>query len=220
VAYRKSSAFTTDPCSVAAWLRRGEIEADGIQCAPHSSPKFKRALTNIRTLTTEPPEKFEPAIVKSCAASGVAVTFVPELPGTHLYGATRWLTPSKALIQLSLRGKTDDHFWFTFFHEAAHIVLHGKKDVFIEAKGEGFDRIDGEKKEEEASVYAQDLLIPPAEHRAFVAAGIFTDSAIQRFSRGIGIAPGVVVGRLQHDKTIHFSWGNALKKHYCFASQE
>jgi Zn-dependent peptidase ImmA (M78 family) len=25
--------------------------------------------------------------------------------------------------------KSDDHFWFTFFHEAAHVLLHSKKNI-------------------------------------------------------------------------------------------
>jgi len=218
--YRKSTAFKSNPYAVAAWLRQGEIEASVLDCAPHARTKFIRTLSDIRGMITADPKHFEPAMIKSCAAAGVAVTFIPELPGTHLYGATRWLTKSKALIQLSLRGKTDDHLWFTFFHEAAHIVLHGRRDVFIEAKGEGFDKTDGKEKEKEASRYARNLLIPPDEYRAFIAEAVFTDQAIQSFAQRIGIAPGVVVGRLQHDKTISFSWGNKLKQHYCFKSQE
>ncbi|MEK9138682.1 MAG: XRE family transcriptional regulator, partial [Bacteroidota bacterium] len=79
---------------------------------------------------------------------------------------------------------------------------------------------DGEAKEEEASRYAQDLLIPTDEYSAFTTEEAFTDQAIQRFAKRLGIAPGVVVGRLQHDKTIPFSWGNKLKQHFCFKGQE
>jgi Zn-dependent peptidase ImmA (M78 family) len=64
-----------------------------------------------------------------CAGAGVAVVFVPALPKTGVSGATRWINSNKALIQLSLRYRTDDHLWFTFFHEAGHILLHGKKEL-------------------------------------------------------------------------------------------
>jgi HTH-type transcriptional regulator/antitoxin HigA len=43
-----------------------------------------------------------------------------------------WLTPNKPLIQLSLCGKTNDRFWFTFFHEVAHILLHSKEEIFLD----------------------------------------------------------------------------------------
>jgi hypothetical protein len=57
---------------------------------------------------------------------------VPEPKGTHVSGVTRWLSSNKTLIKQSLHHKTDDHFWFTFFHEAGRILLHGKKEAFLE----------------------------------------------------------------------------------------
>ena len=150
----------------------------------------------------------------------MAVVFVPELPGTHLYGATRWVGANKAVIQLSLRGKSDDHLWFTFFHEAGHILLHGKKEVFIEAKDEGCRDIGGSEKEQEANRFAQDLLIPPEKYQAFIEAGRWSAKlTFESFAKEIGIAPGIVVGRLQHEKLIPFSAGNALKKRFKFREE-
>jgi Zn-dependent peptidase ImmA (M78 family) len=134
------------------------------------------------------------------------VVFVPELPRTLTYGATRWLG-DRALIQLSLRYKSNDHLWFTFFHEAGHIVLHGRKDIFIETKG-----ID-DTKEKEADEFARDILIPPDLYERFISQGNFSAPTIQRFAHSIGIAPGIVVGRLQYDKVIPYSQGNKLKVH-------
>ena len=130
-------AYQTNHYAVAAWLRKGEIEAGKIETSSYNPRSFKGALKKIRSLTTEPPEIFEPEVKKLCAEGGVAIAFAPELPGTRVYGATRWLKATKALIQMSLRGKTDDHLWFTFFHEAGHILLHGKDELFIEATENG-----------------------------------------------------------------------------------
>ena len=219
-AYRQSLAFQGKPAAVAAWLRKGELEAIKVQCGHFSYSALREALGRIRRLTKESPVVFVPEMKRHCAATGVAVVFVPELPGTHLYGATRWIGKSKALIQLSLRGKSDDHLWFTFFHEAGHILLHGKKDVFIEAKGEGCREIGGGVKEQEANRFAQDILIPPGKYRAFVADGIFNEPDIEAFADRIGIAPGIVVGRLQHDKVIPFSTKvNGLKKRFEFREE-
>ncbi len=213
-AYRKSAAFQSSPYATAAWLRKGEIQAASIQCKPHDKTAFQSTLEKIRAMTTKPPETFEPEMVKLCAETGVAVTFVPELPGTRVYGATRWINPNKALIQLSLRGKSDDHLWFAFFHEAGHILYHGKKEVFIEEKDKP-----GNKAEQEADRFAQDFLIPPGEYKAFRSGGSFDIAAIRRFAGKMGIAPGVVVGRLQHDKAIHFSKANSLKTSFQFAKR-
>ena len=57
-----------------------------------------------------------------CSVAGVSVVFIPDLPRSGASGAARWLSPSKALIQLSLRYKRDDQLWFSFYHEAAHIL--------------------------------------------------------------------------------------------------
>jgi len=214
--FRKSFAFRENTAAVSAWLRRGELEAVQVRCNPYKESDFLSALNKIRGLTNESPNVFEPALRALCAEAGAAVVFLHELPGTHLYGATRWIGAAKAMIQLSLRGKSDDHLWFTFFHEAGHIVLHGKKDVFIEAKDEGCRGIGGGEKEQEANRFAQDLLIPQDKYQAFIEARRFSEADFREFAEEIGIAPGIVVGRLQHDKLIPFSIGNTLKKRFKF----
>src|SRR3712207_2277339 len=52
---------------------------------------------------------FQPKMISLCAGAGVALVFIPEMKGCPASGAARWLTPEKAIIQLSLRFKTDDH---------------------------------------------------------------------------------------------------------------
>ncbi len=211
VNFRKSPAFQSHPGAVAAWLRRGEIEAAQIECAVYDAKKFKETLQQIRTLTVKPPEIFQPEMVRFCAAAGVAVVFVPQLPKTRTCGATRWLKPNKALIQLSLRYKTDDHLWFSFFHEAGHILLHGKRDVFFE--GKGVQTIDEQDKEKEAHKFAADILIPPDKLKQFLASGQQRSKAgIRQFALEIGIAPGILVGRLQHDKILPPTHCNDLKR--------
>ncbi len=153
----------------------------------------------------EAPEVFQPQLVEMCASAGVAVVFVPELPKTGVYGATRWIG-NKAVIQLSLRYKSNDHLWFTFFHEAGHIIKHGRKEIFIEGNG-----LDNEK-EEEANAFARDRLIPQAALRKFIQSWDGRSLApIETFAKKIKIAPGIVVGRLQHDKLLPNSHGNGLK---------
>jgi len=218
--YRKSVAFRSKPAAVSVWLRKGELEALKIECPPYKASAFRAALNKIRILTMEPPNVFEPEMKRLCANAGVAIVFVPELPGTHVYGATRWIRPTKALIYLSLRGKSDDHLWFTFFHEAGHILLHEKQDVFIEAKGEGCGEIGGSRKEREADRFAANLLIPTQEYEDFHQSGLFSESALEQFAKKLGIAPGIVVGRLQYDKVIPFSAANSLKKRFRFREED
>ena len=210
VAYRQHQKFEIYPEAVSAWLRKGEIEAGSIECQPFDKSIFRQALTEVRSITRESnPEKFIPLLQQSCAKSGVAVVFVPNLPKVPVSGATRWINSDKAVIQLSLRYKIDDNLWFTFFHEAGHVLLHGKKELFFE----GTDVVDG-KKEEEANKFAERELLPRKSFRQFVEQSVFSKSAIRQFADEVGIAPGIVVGQLQHRELLPRSYCNDLKVRY------
>lgn len=210
-AFRQSKAFKSEPNVVATWLRQGEREAQNIQCNEFSSIEFNKVLLDIRSLTGESPSVFVPEITKLAASAGVAVVFVPEVPKCRICGATRWLNSNKALIQLSLRYKTDDHLWFTFFHESGHILKHSKKLLFLEGE------VDNKEAETEADTFASNLLIPPKEYKKFRLEGDFSHSSVKMFSERIGIAPGIIVGRLQHDKVIPFSHLNGLKRQFVWS---
>jgi len=210
VSFRESHVFKSHPGALASWLRKGELEAQKIVCKPFDENQFRNALNQVRALTTHPPEAFQQETVRLCAESGVAVAFVPELPQIRVNGATWWLNPQKAVIQLSLRYKSDDQLWFSFFHEAGHILLHGKKEVFIEDDN-------GDTKEREANNFAADILIPPAKFQQITKLNRISKMAIKNFASEIGIAPGIVVGRLQHDGNLPPSHCNNLKRRLMWA---
>ncbi len=209
VAYRQHNTHEVFPEAVSAWLRQGEILASAIQCNNYDKHKFRQVLDEIRGLTTQPPEVFVPEMRKLCASAGVAVVLVPALPKTGVSGATRWANQNKAIIQLSLRYKTDDHLWFSFFHEAGHILLHGKKEMFLE----GANGLEVEK-EEEANQFSENELIPIKEFSEFISIGAFSKASIIQFADSMGIAPGIVVGQLQHKGLLKPSFCNDLKQKF------
>jgi len=216
VAYRKSAALKSNFGAIAAWLRQGEIEAREVECAPYKADTFRDALISIRALTVDPIDSFQMDLVNLCANAGVAVVFVPELPNTGISGATQWLTSTKALVQLSLRYETDHQLWFTFFHEAGHILLHGKRQIFLE-----IDDKDREQEEREADRFALDILINPIEWEQFVAQRSYRSKiGIDDFAKKMGIAPGIVVGRLQHDKLLPYNSCNDLKRYLQWITEE
>lgn len=212
--FRKSRIFSSDYGALDAWMRKGELEAIEVPCDPYDDALFRATLSNVRTLSTREPDVFVPELSEICARCGVAVVFIPELMKSRACGVTRWLSRQKALIQLSLRYKTNDHLWFTFFHEAGHIILHGKQHTFIETDKED------DSKEEEADRFASDLLIQPMDYEEFLKAGRFNESAVREFADKIGIAPGIVVGRLQHDRHIPYNRLNHLKQRYTWSIQD
>lgn len=207
VAYRRAVRFEAEAEALSAWLRQGEHEAQDVSANLFNREAFREVLEKVRLLTPEPPEVFQPSLIELCASAGVVVAFVPALPKTRVSGATRWLTPEKALIQLSLRYKSDDQLWFTFFHEAGHVLLHGKSELFIEIVGG-----DGEAKELEANRFAENFLIHAKSWDQFVSMGRPTLSAVKDFAQKLGISPGIVVGRLQREGIFEYKRGNQLKR--------
>ena len=206
-ALRHSVAFESDPLSLATWLQIGEYEAKKLSCKPYDEARFHNALKTIRKLTVKEPNEFVPEMVRLCADAGIALVFVPEIQGAMVHGATKWLAEDRAMIVLNLRGKKNDIFWFTFFHEAAHI-LEGKKDaLIIEVLG---NKAKKTVREQRADQFAADFLIPSQYQTELKT--LRSKAAVSLFANRLGIAPGIVVGRIQHDGVIDFTHLNALKK--------
>ncbi len=200
--YRRSESSQGKDHLIAAWLRQGELEAEDVDAGNYDERYFGEAVNIARTLTCRAPAEFVPELTARFARTGVVLLFVPELPGMGVSGATRWMTPSKALIQITLRYKSNDCLWFTVFHEVCHILRHQKRVVYLET--------DGEKSSEEleADTFAANHLIPPHLYRKFVENPKFEQSNIEGFAAEIGIASGIVVGRLQKDE--HIPWSSPL----------
>ena len=220
VAYRKSRKFESDTYALSAWLRVGEIEASRIECRPFDQDRFLDALEEIRTLTCLEPSDWEPELVRLCADAGVAVVIVPHFKKARANGATRWLSPSKALIQLSLRYTWEDVFWFSFFHEAGHVALHRKKEVFVEPPSKkNLEQADPMtvRFEAEADRFAARTLIPPRYERRLNQLHL---ADVPAFARQLRIAPAIVVGRMQHEGLLHFSQGRELRRQFAFAEDD
>lgn len=214
-AYRAAPKLTRIPAAVSAWLRQGERLADVVRCGEYNKVKFEAALTEVRALTRErDAAKFVPSLQLLCAQAGVAVVLAPSPSGCPVSGATKWLSPHKGLIVLSLRGKSDDKLWFTFFHEAAHLLKHGKSLTFLDILGE-----DGlnQDEEEEADTFARNFLLPATSYDSFASQGRFSQASVCTFANQQGISPGIVVGRLQFDKRLPWTHLNGLKAKYQWA---
>jgi addiction module HigA family antidote len=207
VAFRRSEA-QSHIGRIASWLRIGEIEAQKRPCRPFNHQAFLVKLRELRGLTSVPPDAFIPGLY-ALSECGVIVTVVKEIQGAGVSGATRWMSKSRAHIQLSLRHKTDDQFWFSFFHEAGHVVNPRKDTVFIEG-----DDATASDLEAQANEFARDILIP--QKHLDELKRLRNRAEISRFAEKLGIAPGIVVGRLQFEELLSYPAGNAmhLKRKY------
>lgn len=216
VAFRRSRAEQSDVGAISAWLRLGEQQAEKLDGPKYDKARFEKALHAIRGLTNELPEAFEPQMRKLLHEAGVMLVLVPAIPRAHVSGVARWLNPTRPLIQLSLYGKTNDKFWFSFFHEAAHILLHAnskeeKKSIFLDDPNAAHT---DDPREHEANQWSGNSLIPSQHVQSL--ASLKTKAAVIDFAQRISVHPGIVVGRLQHDKLIDPSWMNDLKQSFRF----
>lgn len=190
VAARRSSCFESVPGYAATWVREGEIRAQQIECRPFDKKLFKEALIEIRKLTIESPGVFVDRMIELCADAGVAVAFVPEMKKVPWSGATKWMNANKALIIINLRGKREDKFWFSFFHEAGHVVHDNKKHLYINDDGD--DPI-----EQRADKFAESILFPDKKSRAHIPM-LTSKRNIIAYAKELGLSPGIVAGQYQH----------------------
>ena len=201
---RARPAQQTDVAAITAWLRMGELQAARLHTAAYDVAALDAALPAMRALSLQPPETIGPSLVRLCAQAGVALVFAPALPGTHVTGVARWVG-GKPLIQLSLQGKWNDGFWFSFFHEVAHVLKHPARAIFLDdaAAGPTVDSVE----EAEANRFAADLLVPRAQQAELDRLPLDARSVVA-FAQRLGLHPGIVVGQLQHRGRV--GYGHAL----------
>ncbi len=119
----------------------------------------------------------------------------------------RFISPDKAMVIVSFRYLSDDHFWFTFFHEIGHLILH-RASTFVD--GEAVLESD---RERQANEFAAGVLIPLDRRDELAALSPRTENVV-RFAVSIGVSRGIVVGQLQHLGIIGHGKLNSLKRRY------
>ncbi|MHB9011621.1 MAG: ImmA/IrrE family metallo-endopeptidase [Ignavibacteriaceae bacterium] len=203
VGFRISLVHSKNPYSISAWLRKGELQASVINSIDYSEKAFKAALPQLKEIMAKHPSDYFTKLQSICLKAGVKVVYTPCLPGSPISGATRWLN-DKPLIQLSGRFKRNDIFWFTFFHEAGHILLHGKKDIFLEnVKYNEFDK----GKENEADDFAVKCTLTIEQEQEILQIAHLNHAEVIMYAEKFGTHPGIIIGRLHHLKKLPPSVG-------------
>ncbi|MGO8896801.1 MAG: ImmA/IrrE family metallo-endopeptidase [Isosphaeraceae bacterium] len=217
-AFRTSKTFASHPGAVAAWFRQAEVLASRIKCGVWDRERFAKELLSIRQLTRwKNPAAVIPELIRRCAACGVAVVVLRAPEKCKASGACLFLSPGRPLLLLSGRHLSDDHFWFTFFHEAGHLILHGQTYIFVDDIGE-----DGEfstREEGEANDFAANILVPP-EYQRELERLTANKLAVMRFAVRVGVSKGVIVGQLQKRGIIGQNLLNGLKQRYVWGKDD
>lgn len=203
VAAYTSLKQTHEPHAISAWLRQGELQAKQIDAPDYDAKKLKTNIPHMRKLMVEQPVDFFKQLQNLCLEAGIVLLFTPKLPKVPLSGSTRWLN-NKPLIQLTARYKKNDSFWFTFFHELGHILLHGKK--YISLENVDFEAADPVK-EEEAHQFAIKHTFTQEQEKEVLENEIITEQDIIDYAEKFNTHPAMIIGRLQFNGHIPYSVG-------------
>lgn len=195
LALRISQNQNVNPHALTAWLRRGDIQADELEAADFDNKQLKKCLPDIKDVMAKQEADFFLELQQLCSDCGIRVVHTPKLPNAPVNGSTRWYR-DKPLIQLSNRYQRNDIFWFTFFHEIGHIILHGKKDVFVE----GFEYTEkGIEKEKEADEFAVKwTLSKDQEKEIYLNTQLDTDQ-VKIYAKKFNTHPAIIMGRFSHN---------------------
>lgn len=209
LAYRMTNSFPADIYSTSVWLREAELFVENIKVGDWDPQLFQEKLTEIKKLTRiKDPKVFLPRLVTICSQCGVKLAIVKSISGNRASGATKFVK-NNPLIILSFRYLKDDHFWFTFFHEAGHLILHGDSKIRVES-----DALDiHEMEEKEANCFAQAVLLP-AEVENKLPFLRRNPKEIIKIASIAGVSPGIIVGQMQFMKIIKPNYLNSYKRTY------
>ncbi len=221
-AYRVADRSRVSPEALAAWLRQGEREAARISnLRPFHKQTLIANLPDMRRLAASHPPDFFTRLKQICAGCGVALVYVPHLPGTFANGAVRWYGPKDCpLVQVTIRGRYADIFWFSFFHEIGHILRHDRRSRFVELEP-GAGPLPGAtaQQEQEANRFAADTLIPPEQFERLIGM-TYSEANVRHMAQLFGISPGIIVGRLQHERLLPPTHLNGLRVKLAYAGPE
>ena len=207
IACRRMAVHEKADYALIAWAQKAKLEARTIQTKAINLKGLEKRISDIRKMTSDKPETFCDNLVDLLAEVGIALVFLPHIEGSFLHGAT-FNDGKKIVVGLTVRGKDADRFWFSLFHEIGHIL----KGHINQTQGTS------EQDELDADEFSKEILIPYNQYSAFVEHKDFSKSSIITFSKQVGIDSGIVVGRLQKEGYIEYSWHNDLKKKYSIVS--
>ncbi len=209
VSFRISLSHANNPYALSAWLRKGEILASDIDAPEFDKNALKSKLSQLKDLMAEQPDDFFDKIKKYCLEAGLKVIYTPKLPKAPISGSTRWLL-NNPVIQLTNRYKRNDIFWFTFFHELGHVLLHGKKDIFLENIDYSGKDLD---KEKEADNFAIRWTFTKEEENELLKKTHINENEIYHFAKECNTHPAMIIGRLQKRGIISYQMGqNFIQK--------
>lgn len=194
---------TQNPAPISAWIRQGDIQSNQFDVPEYNQATFLQSLDSIKTIMAEHPEDFFQQLQTTCLKAGVIVVYTPQLPKAPISSASRWIE-NTPIIQLSARYKQNDKFWFAFFHEAGHIITHGK--TYTSIKNVNYTERDYQK-EKEGHAFAEKWTFSKKQELEVRLHGALSTEDIIAYSIKFNTHPALIIGRFHHKRLIPFHVG-------------
>lgn len=209
--YRAQFAENTSENVMYAWQYLCEKKAESQTNKPLDVEKLKKNLDLIKSIMHEDATKHIPLIKEILNECGILFVVEKHVKKAPIKGLTVKTKKDQVLIALTIRGKFVDIFWFTLFHEIAHVIYgdYLKKQNQWE-KDNKIEKI--------ADKFAADTLINKELYDEFIADDDFSMDAIEAFAKANNVIPAIVIGRLMNDK--HLQWGPFNRQTYAWVEED
>lgn len=195
-----------------AWQRLCECLTANITTETEINRELlKERIPEIKALMLSDINEISGSLTRIFSKCGIAFRIIRHFRGAPVQGFIRTIDGKKTILCLTLRQARADIFWFTLFHEIAHI-LNGDAGVrFVD-----FNSVKSEA-EAKADEFAGRILLDPVEYRNFVIVGDYSKAAIERFAAQQQVRSFIVVGRMQRDELLEWDEFNEMIPRYKWA---
>ncbi len=177
------------------WISLALNEARKKNGTAYDRTGLLQAIEKIRDMTVLEVHDFYPELESTLSQCGISFVALPYLQRSNIYGATKWFSRSNVMLAVSNRTGKADLFWFTLFHEIAHVLMEHRREMLVNEEGT---------EDTEADKMAADMLIPAQQWKQFTSDGIFTPTSIFAFAQQTGIHPCIVLGRLHKENIVPY----------------
>lgn len=208
--YRAQFKQNTSENIMYTWQYLCEKKADNQTDNKLDIEKLKKNLATIKSIMHQEPSEHISLIQKILNECGILFIVEKNVKRAPINGLTVKTKKGQVMIALTIKGKFIDIFWFTLFHEIAHVIYqdylknqsHWEKDNEIE---------------KQADYFAANVLIDKELYKDFTQRKDFSMEAIKHFSKINNVLPAIVIGRLMNDKQI--SWHSFPRERYSWAEE-
>jgi HTH-type transcriptional regulator / antitoxin HigA len=199
-AYRLAVANNVDSYILFTWLRMCDLITNNQPAINQLDiDKLKSKLYTMRNLTFEDLDTIHSKLKEHFAECGIKFALVKHFAGAPVQGVITKNRDGSLNLIMTLRRKFADVFWFTLFHEIAHILNGDIDDRLIDyedTKSQIEDRAD---------IFAANVLIAQEDYDAFVGKDDYSLPSIHRFCAEQCIPIFIVIGRLQRDNHLGYN---------------